>query len=163
MPVTMVCQASFGCIITATVAHTHTLARAGVQSLLGVIAKTLYGSSLIIWDHGILWRERLLALTTLPPTAMPKFVQIGFAGLTRLCATLAYATANCVCPCTSIQNVQWEAYLGGGKYNDDTLSRNMYRKISPVLNGMDVDRFRVNKVRSVHGLSSACVERTRLT
>lgn len=134
-----------------------------MQSLLGVIAKTLYGSSLIIWDHGILWRERLLALTTLPPTAMPKFVQIGFAGLTRLCATLAYATANCVCPCTSIQNVQWEAYLGGGKYNDDTLSRNMYRKISPVLNGMDVDRFRVNKVRSVHGLSSACVERTRLT
>lgn len=120
-----------------------------MQSLLGVIAKTLYGSSLIIWDHGILWRERLLALTTIPPAAMPKFVQIGFAGLTRLCATLAYATANCVCPCTSIQNVQWETYLGGGKYNDDTLSRNMYRKISPVLNGMDVDRFRVNKVRIV--------------
>eukprot|EP01134_Creolimax_fragrantissima_P007686 CFRG7686T1 len=117
----------------------------GIQALLGVISKTMYGSSLIIWDHGILWRERLLALSTLPPSVMPKFVQIGFCGLTRLSATLAYNVANCVCPCTSIQNVQWESYLGGGKYSNDTMEMTMYRKISPVLNGMDVNRFRVDK------------------
>ncbi|KNC84851.1 hypothetical protein SARC_02933 [Sphaeroforma arctica JP610] len=117
----------------------------GIQSLLGVISKTMYGSSLIIWDHGVLWRERLLALSTLPPQVMAKFVQIGFVGLTRLSATLAYNAANCVCPCTSIQNVQWEAYLGGGKYSNDTMERMIYRKISPVLNGMDVNRFRIDK------------------
>eukprot|EP00124_Ichthyophonus_hoferi_P002376 Ihof_evm5s159 gene=Ihof_evmTU5s159 len=117
----------------------------GIQALLGVIAKTLYGSSLIIWDHGILWRERLLALSSLPPSVMAKFVQIGFSGLTRLAATLSYTTADCVCPCTSIQNVQWEIFLGGQKYGNNTMTEIMVRKIAPVLNGMDVNRFRVNK------------------
>ncbi len=60
---------------------------------------------------------------------MPKFVQIGFAGLTRLAATLTYLSANCVCPCTSIQNVQWEIFMGGGKYANNTLAELMVRKV----------------------------------
>lgn len=31
----------------------------GLQTILGVIANSIYGSSLIIWDHGMLWREKI--------------------------------------------------------------------------------------------------------
>ncbi|KAI9330601.1 hypothetical protein BDR26DRAFT_871239, partial [Obelidium mucronatum] len=34
----------------------------GTQSLIAVISKVIHGSSVIIWDHGMLWRERLFAL-----------------------------------------------------------------------------------------------------
>ncbi|XP_063934657.1 uncharacterized protein LOC135146429 [Zophobas morio] len=119
----------------------------GIQAILGVISKVLYGSSLIVWDHGILWRERLLALSTLDPSIMSKFVQFGFVGLTRLVCALVYGHANCVCPCTSIQNVQWECWLGGRKFQDNGAYTRIRRNISPILNGMDVNRFRVNKAR----------------
>lgn len=48
-------------------------------------------------------------------------------------------------PCSRARHTQWEAFLGGAKYGNDTMAKDMDRKISPVLNGMDVNRFRVNK------------------
>eukprot|EP00127_Corallochytrium_limacisporum_P003734 Clim_evm66s152 gene=Clim_evmTU66s152 len=114
----------------------------GIQALLGMIAKRKYGSRFIIWDHGILWRERIYALANVK--GMAKFVQIGFMGLTRLAAVVNFGNADYICPCTSIQNIDWEAWLGGGRYNNDDLKMYTLRKISPVLNGMDMGRFRAN-------------------
>ncbi|TPX63339.1 hypothetical protein SpCBS45565_g06692 [Spizellomyces sp. 'palustris'] len=111
----------------------------GIQAIIGVVAKSLHGSSLIVWDHGILWRERLFGLCT--DEAMPKFVQIAFAGITRLVARVVFARADYITPCTSVQNVHWEAWLAGGKYGNALEAASMYARINPVLNGMDVTKF----------------------
>jgi len=111
----------------------------GIQAILGVIAKAINGSTLVVWDHGILWRERLFGLCS--SDDMPKFVQIGFVGLTRVVSRLVYANADYITPCTSIQNVTWEQWLGGGKYGDDSERQRIARNIYPVVNGMNVARF----------------------
>ncbi|KAJ3415126.1 hypothetical protein HDV05_005534 [Chytridiales sp. JEL 0842] len=114
----------------------------GTQAILGVLAKALYGSRLIIWDHGMLWRERLFGLCQ---DALPGFVQTGFIGLTRLCTRLAYLRADYVTPCTSVQNVMWAAWLAGGKWGNDKERAQLIRRCSPALNGMDVSKFSVNR------------------
>ncbi|KAI8822406.1 uncharacterized protein EV422DRAFT_397436 [Fimicolochytrium jonesii] len=118
----------------------------GIQAIVGVIAKKLNGCSLIVWDHGILWRERLFGLCF--DEGMPRFAQIIFAGFNRLVAKIVFVRADYITPCTSIQNVDWEAWIGGGKDNDDRLTRSLYRRINPVLNGMNVDKFRPDFTKS---------------
>jgi hypothetical protein len=61
----------------------------------------------------------------------------------RLVCALVYGHANCVCPCTSIQNVQWECWLGGRKFQDNGAYTRIRRNISPILNGMDVNRWTI--------------------
>jgi hypothetical protein len=112
----------------------------GIQAILGIISKAIHKSTLIVWDHGILWRERLFGLCT--AEAMPRFVQMGLVGITRLVCRLVFVKADYVNPCTSIQNVDWEKWLGGGKYNDDKQKIDISRRIYPVVNGMNVARFK---------------------
>ncbi|KAJ3137941.1 hypothetical protein HK100_000181 [Physocladia obscura] len=114
----------------------------GTQSLIAVVAKVVHGSSVIIWDHGMLWRERLFALGR---DQMPSFAQIGFSGLTRLCTRLAYNRADYVTPCTNVQNVMWAAYLAGGKYLNDFERVLLMSKCSAVLNGMNLKRFSIKR------------------
>ncbi|KAJ3099988.1 hypothetical protein HK100_004800 [Physocladia obscura] len=120
----------------------------GTQSLIAVVAKAIHGSSIIIWDHGMLWRERLFALGR---DQMPSFTQIGFSGLTRLCTRLAYSRylidvrADYVTPCTNVQNVMWAAYLAGGKYLNDFERVALLSKCSAVLNGMNLKRFSIKR------------------
>ncbi|KAG5462925.1 MAG: hypothetical protein BJ554DRAFT_2840, partial [Olpidium bornovanus] len=106
----------------------------GIQSILGVIAKSLYGASFAVWDHGILWRERLFALCD--ADNMPRFVQLGFVGLTRLVARISYMRADMVTPCTRVQNVDWEMWMGGEGGRNSGARIAMQNKISPVVNGM---------------------------
>jgi hypothetical protein len=97
---------------------------------------------MIIWDHGMLWRERLFGLCQ---DALPGFVQTGFIGLTRLCTRLAYMRADYVTPCTSVQNVMWASWLSGAKYGNDKERAMLLKRCSPALNGMDVSKFSVNR------------------
>ncbi len=110
------------------------------QALQGVVAKQLYGSGLIIWDHGMLWRERLKALSEV--TAYPLFVRNSLVGLTRVSVKIIYANADMITSCTNIGNPEWERRLGGTARwaVDDVITT---RKMSPVVNGMEVDRFSV--------------------
>ncbi|KAJ3129659.1 hypothetical protein HK100_008491 [Physocladia obscura] len=114
----------------------------GTQSLIAVVAKACHGSSVIIWDHGMLWRERLFALGR---DQMPSFTQIGFIGLTRLCTRLAYYRADYVTPCTNVQNVMWAEYLAGGKYLNDFERSSLIAKCSAVLNGTNLKRFNIKR------------------
>ncbi|KAJ3333123.1 hypothetical protein HDU93_008790 [Gonapodya sp. JEL0774] len=91
---------------------------------------------------GILWRERLFALCD--TDEMPRFVQIAFVGLTRLIAWLVMQRADAINSCTSIQNPMWEMHLGGGKFSDNESKSLLQAKISPVVNGMNVARFKPN-------------------
>ncbi|KAL6600676.1 hypothetical protein LY90DRAFT_233293 [Neocallimastix californiae] len=111
----------------------------GVQAIIGVVAKALYKSRLIIWDHGILWRERLFGLCY--SDTMPRFIQNGFVGLTRLISWLVFSKADYITPCTSIQNVTWEEWLGGKKYNNQRKMIETREKIYPIVNGMNVAKF----------------------
>ncbi|ORX80654.1 hypothetical protein BCR32DRAFT_293716 [Anaeromyces robustus] len=111
----------------------------GVQAIIGVVAKALYKSRLIIWDHGILWRERLFGLCY--SDTMPRFIQNGFVGLTRLITWLIFSKADYITPCTSIQNVTWEEWLGGKKYNNQRKMIETREKIYPIVNGMNVAKF----------------------
>jgi len=111
----------------------------GVQAIIGVVAKALYKSRLIIWDHGILWRERLFGLCY--SDTMPRFIQNGFVGLTRLITWLVFSKADYITPCTSIQNVTWEEWLGGKKYNNQRKMIETREKVYPIVNGMNVAKF----------------------
>ncbi|KAI9330603.1 hypothetical protein BDR26DRAFT_695285 [Obelidium mucronatum] len=114
----------------------------GTQSLIAVISKVIYGSSVIVWDHGMLFRERMYALCR---DGMPVFTQIGFIGLTRLCTRLIYNRADYVTPCTNIQNVMWAAHLAGGKYMNEFERVALHSKCSAVLNGMNLKRFSIKR------------------
>jgi len=111
----------------------------GVQAIIGVVAKALYKSRLIVWDHGILWRERLFGLCY--SDTMPRFIQNGFIGLTRLITWLVFCKADYITPCTRIQNVTWEEWLGGKKYNNQRKMIETREKIYPIVNGMNVAKF----------------------
>jgi len=104
-----------------------------------VVAKALYKSRLIVWDHGILWRERLFGLCY--SDTMPRFIQNGFIGLTRLITWLVFSKADYITPCTRIQNVKWEEWLGGKKYNNQRKMIETREKIYPIVNGMNVAKF----------------------
>ncbi|KAJ3020098.1 UNVERIFIED_CONTAM: hypothetical protein HDU68_010352 [Siphonaria sp. JEL0065] len=114
----------------------------GSQSLIAVVASILYGTSITIWDHGMLWRERLFALCR---DGMPPFTQIGFIGFTRLCTRLVYHRADYVTPCTNVQNVMWAAHLAGGKYLNDLERTALVSKCSAVLNGMNLKKFQIKR------------------
>ncbi|KAJ3220233.1 hypothetical protein HDU67_003248 [Dinochytrium kinnereticum] len=114
----------------------------GIQAMIGVISKKIHGSGFVVWDHGILWRERLFGLCS---DAMPRFTQCGFAGISRLVARIVFARADYITPCTSIQNVAWEAWIGGGKHGSELDNVMIIKKINPVLNGMDLSKFSVKR------------------
>ncbi|KAI9339110.1 hypothetical protein BDR26DRAFT_862651 [Obelidium mucronatum] len=114
----------------------------GIQGLIAVISKAIHGSSVIVWDHGMLLRERMYALCR---DGMPVFTQIGFIGLTRLCSRLIYHRADYVTPCTNIQNVMWAAHLAGGKYLNDFEKLSLHAKCSAVLNGMNLKKFSIKR------------------
>ncbi|KAJ3330053.1 hypothetical protein HDU76_006518 [Blyttiomyces sp. JEL0837] len=118
----------------------------GTQAIQGVIAKAVNGSRLIIWDHGMLWRERLFGLCK---DGMSPFVKIGYSGLTRLCTRVAYNCADYVTPCTSVQNVMWGAWLSGGKYGDDKQSAELYKRCAPVLNGTNLEKFTLKRENAI--------------
>ena len=116
----------------------------GIQALLGVVAKRLFNSAFVIWDHGILWRERLLALSGFKGASL--FSRNALAGLQRICAFLTLYNADVIVPCTNIGNPGWEAWLAGGRGDSKRMAL-AHERISPVVNGMETDRFYVARTR----------------
>lgn len=114
----------------------------GIQTLLGIVAQQTNGSALVVWDHGILWRERLLGLSTFRGVA--PFVRNVIVGLSRLCSSLVLHSADAVVPCTVINNPEWEMWLGGCR-GDSNAASLVRKRICPVVNGMETDRFHVDR------------------
>ena len=113
----------------------------GIQTLLGVVAKRKNHTALVIWDHGILWRERLRAFSNF--RGFPLFARNALVGLNRLVVQINFANADIVVPCC-VTNMDWEAWMGSLRGND-TLRIKALRYIYPVINGMETDRFRVDR------------------
>ena len=116
--------------------HPHTMSnRAPVQAMTGMIFKKLFNQALIVWDHCVYVRERLLWYDT--EKAMPFLVRDTLARLHRAAAEVLYAEADLVTPCCATFNVDWEQWLGHAP-----------ETIMPVVNGLDFNTV---------GCSSACV------
>lgn len=116
----------------------------GIQALMGVVAKHVQGAAFVIWDHGILWRERLVALSSFKGASL--FSRNTLTGLQRLCAFLTLHNADAIVPCTNIGNPGWEKWLAGGR-GDAQRAAEALQRISPVVNGMETDRFHVDRTR----------------
>lgn len=95
-----------------------------VQAMTGLIFKKLFNQALIVWDHCVYVRERLLWYDT--EKAMPFLVRDTLARLHRAAAEVLYAEADLVTPCCATFNVNWEQWLGHAP-----------ETIMPVLNGLD--------------------------
>ncbi|KAJ6262524.1 hypothetical protein Dda_3335 [Drechslerella dactyloides] len=107
----------------------------GIGSLYGMILKLRRGVTWGIWDHGLMWRENCLNISTAQcQLAIP--VQNMLLGMMKLAANLAYFHADVLLPSTSVYSPDWEVELG----TDAGLrqSRKEFRrKIDPVANGTD--------------------------
>ena len=95
-----------------------------MQAMTGMIFKKLFNQALIVWDHCVYVRERLLWYDT--EKAMPFLVRETLARLHRAAADVLYAEADMVTPCCATFNVDWEQWLG-----------HMPETIMPVVNGLD--------------------------
>lgn len=100
-----------------------------VQAMTGLIFKKLFNQALIVWDHCVYVRERLLWYDT--EKAMPFLVRDTLARLHRAAAEVLYAEADLVTPCCATFNVNWEQWLGHAP-----------ETIMPVLNGLDFGQVR---------------------
>lgn len=89
-----------------------------------MIFKKLFNQALIVWDHCVYVRERLLWYDT--EKAMPFLVRETLARLHRAAADVLYFEADLVTPCCATFNVDWEQWLG-----------HMPETIMPVVNGLD--------------------------
>ena len=95
-----------------------------VQAMTGMIFKKLFNQALIVWDHCVYVRERLLWYDT--EKAMPFLVRETLARLHRAAAEVLYEEADLVTPCCATFNVDWEQWLGHAP-----------ETIMPVVNGLD--------------------------
>lgn len=96
--------------------------------------------ALVIWDHAVCLRERLLWSDTCEP-GVPRLVKETLARLHHAAACVLYKTADLVVPCCATFNVGWEMWLGRPAEG-----------ILPVLNGLDV-----TKVSFAMAAAKACL------
>jgi polysaccharide biosynthesis protein PelF len=108
-----------------TVSHS-TLA--GFPSISSIVAKYEYGIPLILTDHGVYIRERLINVSQ--STEFSFFSKKLLVDLSTFISRAVYQHADIIAPVTSI-NKKWEMKFGG---TED--------RIQPIYNGVDTDVFR---------------------
>ena len=104
---------------------THAVSN-GLAPLVGLAAKWLHGTPLVVAEHGVYLRERYLALRAERLSWPVKVIVAGFTR--RLCET-GYRAADLITPCNEY-NQRWERRLGADP-----------AKLRTVYNGVDPDRF----------------------
>ncbi|CAN0232019.1 unnamed protein product, partial [Scytosiphon promiscuus] len=102
----------------------------GTQALVGIAAKRLSGWGLVVWDHGMLWRERCKAIAELHSSSL--FVRKSLISLHRLVAKVTLYEADTLTPCTQM-NKPWEMRCVAER--DSEVRDVVSRKVNPVLNG----------------------------
>ncbi|KAJ3104153.1 hypothetical protein HDU97_009504 [Phlyctochytrium planicorne] len=132
-----------------------------IGSVYGVVCKAKTGKPMLVWDHGILWREYLGHWSSCESTS-PPFCHSLLLTLARLVASLTLHDADWILPCTKFSNPIWEAHRmmltssrpsfvlhdsAGDRANGsqvlmpgigygDLRRTEAYRKIDPVVNGI---------------------------
>lgn len=104
----------------------------GIGALKAIVHKQRFKSRVIVWDHGILLRERLDALCA-DDCLLNPFTRNAIIGLTRLSARLVYNTADLICPCTDTNMYRsWICLIAGRPSHGQFAKR-----IKPISNGTE--------------------------
>ena len=112
----------------------------GPQLLLSVIAKLRFGSSVIIWDHGLVWRERIVSFSE--SHYLTLFVRNVLTEMVAFGSKVIYHNSDAIVSCNSQFNPDWEVYIGGGPNSGSMNCERTRKKLSPVVNGMAGDAFK---------------------
>jgi polysaccharide biosynthesis protein PelF len=104
---------------------THAVSN-GLAALVGLTAKWLHGTPIVLAEHGVYLRERYLALRA-EQLSWP--VKVIVAGFTRRLCEAGYRAADLITPCNEY-NQRWERRLGADP-----------AKLRTVYNGVDPERF----------------------
>lgn len=120
----------------------------GVGSIYGMLLKLRRGTTYMIWDHAIYWRESCLNISS-SQCILNLSVQNMLLGVIKLASHLCYTHADVILPCTNLFNPGWEADIGSDQGRRQHKIGFM-RKIDPVVNGIsEMERFEpVDKIRS---------------
>lgn len=120
----------------------------GVGSLFGVLLKLRRGTTYMIWDHAIYWRESCLNISS-SQCILALSVQNMLLGAIKMASHLCYTHADVILPCTNLFNPGWEADIGSDQGRRQH-KIGFTRKIDPVVNGIsEMERFEpVDKIRS---------------
>lgn len=100
---------------------------AGFPAISSIAAKFAYGTPMLLTDHGVYIRERLINVSQ---TEMPYFSKKWLIDLATFITRAVYHYADLIAPVTSI-NAKWET-----KFEGDA------DRIQPIYNGVDTDIFR---------------------
>ena len=104
----------------------------GVGAIKGVIHKQRYKSSLVVWDHGLLLRERMAAFCE-EDCALDPFTRNSILSLSEIIARLVYTHADVICPCTSCDMYKvWILRIARASERSAIAER-----ISPISNGAE--------------------------
>jgi len=121
--------------------HGKTVGVARKKGQLAVVAKQKHGAAFVIWDHGVLWRERLRGLSMVKGWSV--FMRMALVGLSRMVVFVNYHNADMVVSCCET-NVAWEKFMASHRKGPQ-LCRTTHHSIYPVINGMETDRFTVKR------------------
>ena len=102
----------------------------GIGAIKGVIHKRRYKSSFVIWDHGLLLRERMAAFCEDDCTLDP-FTKNALITISSVIAKIAYNNADIICPCTSCEMYKiWILRIADASPDSEVAKR-----IQPISNG----------------------------
>ncbi|CCG84862.1 protein of unknown function [Taphrina deformans PYCC 5710] len=120
----------------------------GVGSIFGMLLKLRRGTTYMIWDHAIYWRESCLNVSS-SQCILSLSVQNMLLGAIKMASNLCYNHADVILPCTNLFNPGWEADIGSDQGRRQH-KVGFARKIDPVVNGIsEMERFEpVDKIRS---------------
>lgn len=81
------------------------------QALGGLIVQRTENQALLIWDHGVLMREKVIYWDCLQARTLPLFVRENLIRLHRVTGQCLYYASDAVLPCNASFNTKWE--VGG--------------------------------------------------
>ena len=104
----------------------------GIGAIKGVIHKQRYKSSIVVWDHGLLLRERMAAFCE-EDCLLDPFTKNSILSLSEIVAKLVYQHADVICPCTSCDMYkEWILKIADAGPNSGIEGR-----IRPISNGAE--------------------------
>ena len=78
------------------------------QTLGAVITQFTANQALLIWDHGVLMREKVIYWDCVQNKALPQSVREQVIRLHRITTECLFAAADMIVPCNATFNTKWE-------------------------------------------------------
>jgi hypothetical protein len=80
----------------------------GLQALTGIAMQRTENQALLLWDHGVLMREKMIYWDGTQSCSLPQFVREQVVRLHRVAGQSLFSEADGVLPCNATFNPKWE-------------------------------------------------------